>query len=284
MCRLLVFSAKEDMLTQVKDLVNAFVKASENDPHLAEVTGGKFRSHNDGWGYALIGEWINGGIQVLHYRSLKPVYEDLDGLYKLVNTLERLKWVSALLHSRKVSQGYGKTLNDVHPFHAVNPEGIDIWLAHNGSININNLNSQLSDFPSSRADSLALTIHLSKFLMKNFNTRLKELLINEVVKTALSLGILIMEAYKLPKLKALNFNIYEGRDEVRARYYRLYSYFKEGLEAVASSTVTEIFGRSKKPLRNGEVVEIEPLTLQGEVTIRHEVKNLLNNRINSVKR
>jgi len=281
MCRLLAFSARRDKLAQVKNLIDAFVKASENDPHLLEVTGGKFRSHDDGWGYALIGEWLNGGINVLHYRTIKPVYEDLDGLYKLVNSLERLKWFIALIHSRKASKGYGRTLNDVHPFHSVNIEGADFWLAHNGSVNVHALNQELSSSTISvRSDSLALALHLSKHPLKDFNTELKELIINGSVRTALSLGILIAEAGTAPRLKILNFNIYEGRNEIKAKYYRLYSYFREGHKAVLSSTIAEVYeepSMSLKPLKNGDVVEIEPSTQGGkEIFIDHIMKNLLS--------
>ncbi len=276
MCRLLAFSAKGENLPQTKNLINAFMKASENDPYLTQITGGNSRSHNDGWGYALVGEWLNGGIHVLHYRSIKPVYEDLDGLYKLVNTLERVKWVTALLHSRKASKGYGKTLNDVHPFHAVNHEGIDFWVAHNGAIDIKKLGSELSDFPETRADTLALTIYLSEFSIRSLEEKFRELLINGAVKSALSLGILIMEAGELPKLKVLNFNNYEGKDEVKAKYYSLYGYFEKGLMAIASSTVAENYGMPAKALNNGEIVNLEIYFMEGDTELKYSRKNILD--------
>jgi len=275
MCRLLAFSAKNESLSQTKKLINAFMKASENDPYLIRITGGNSRSHDDGWGYALAGEWLNGGIHVLHYRSIKPVYEDLDGLYKLINTLERVRWVTALLHSRKASRGYGKTLNDVHPFHAVNHEGIDLWVAHNGSIDTQKLGSGLSNFPKTRADTLGLTLYLSKFSIRRLEEKLKELLTNKAVKSALSLGILIMEAGEPPKLKILNFNNYEGKDEVKAKYYRLYGYFEKGLMAIASSTVAENYGMPVKALNNGEIVNLEIYSTEGNTELKYTRKNIL---------
>ena len=276
MCRLLAFTAKGENLPKTKKLINAFMKASENDPYLNQITGGNSRSHNDGWGYALVGEWLNGGIHVLHYRSIKPVYEDLDGLYKLVNTLERVRWVTALLHSRKASREYGKTLNDVHPFHTVNHEGIDFWVAHNGSIDTQKLGSESSNFPKTRADTLVLTLYLSKFSVRRLEEKLKELLRNNVVKSALSLGILIMEAGKPPMLKVLNFNNYEGKDEVKAKYYRLYGYFEKSLMAIASSTVAENYGMPVKPLNNGDIVNLEIYSTEGNTELKYARKNILD--------
>ncbi len=129
MCRLLLLVGSDTVTSS--HLLEALSRASECDPYLAELRGeGRCGSHDDGWGYALIG-YRKGRAFSRHYRSCFPIFEDeeLDHLRSLVRELDFLLLIA---HSRKVSKG-GVELRNTHPFH-YSHLGFDFWMAHNGTV------------------------------------------------------------------------------------------------------------------------------------------------------
>ncbi len=266
MCRLLTFWASTDGADSLKTLLEAFVKASKDDHHLREITSGRHTSHDDGWGYAVAGEWIEGTPYVIHYKTPKPVFEDLTGLYKLQNAVERSSFMTGVMHARKASSGFAKTIIDAHPFHATLPDGVELWLAHNGSVDTESPPSRLlPEVGEGRPDSLALTLYLSRISSFRLRDALRIALTQGLTRTALNLGILLIGPKETATL-TLNYNVYEGRDEARANYYRMYRIREEGLIANASSTITENYGMDGEPLRNGELVTLKTKRINGEPT------------------
>ncbi len=121
MCRVLFAVGRgEDMAP----LVDAFVKASENDPYKAAR--GKEPYHGDGWGYVL---FRNGDVS--HYRSVRPVFEEGDAVEALKGELKG--FAVLMLHSRAASQG-DKSLLNVQPFAFSTRRGFSFWLYHNGDL------------------------------------------------------------------------------------------------------------------------------------------------------
>ncbi|MCS7103768.1 MAG: class II glutamine amidotransferase, partial [Candidatus Korarchaeum sp.] len=129
MCRLLLLMGSNG--TAAGYLLKAFSDASECDPYLAELRGSEgCESHDDGWGYALIGHRNERSFSK-HYRSCAPVFKDpeLDNLRALLNGFDRFTLIA---HSRKISKG-GVELRNTHPFH-YSHLGFDLWIAHNGTV------------------------------------------------------------------------------------------------------------------------------------------------------
>ena len=121
MCRIL-FAAGEG--EEIAPLLDAAVKASENDPYKEKR--GKGKQHRDGWGYVLLKD---GSIK--HYRSLRPIFEDSRAVDSLRTELEGLTVL--MLHTRAASQG-AKNLFNVQPFAFSTRRGFTFWLLHNGDL------------------------------------------------------------------------------------------------------------------------------------------------------
>ncbi|MDK2854388.1 MAG: hypothetical protein PWQ92_1282, partial [Thermococcaceae archaeon] len=108
----------------MKELVDALVKSSEND--LYKVALGKSPSHKDGWGFF----WMSKD-KAEHYKTIKPIFEDKEGVEKL---LDSLKGFGVLLaHTRAASQGSVNLFN-TQPFSYSSPKGFTFWFYHNGDL------------------------------------------------------------------------------------------------------------------------------------------------------
>jgi predicted glutamine amidotransferase len=121
MCRVL-FAVGEG--ERMRPLLEALVKASENDPYKAAR--GKGNQHRDGWGYVVFQDG-----SLTHYRSEKPVFEDMEAVKKLSGSLHG--FTVLLAHSRAASQGT-KSLFNVQPFAFSSRRGFSFWLYHNGDL------------------------------------------------------------------------------------------------------------------------------------------------------
>ncbi|ANF23429.1 class II glutamine amidotransferase [Thermococcus piezophilus] len=122
MCRIL-FAAGDGK--KIKPLVDAIVKASENDPY--KERRGSGRQHRDGWGYVLVRDG-----SVRHYRSMKPIFEDSSAVASVKDALEGFSVL--MVHTRAASQG-AKNLFNVQPFAFSTRRGFSFWLLHNGDLN-----------------------------------------------------------------------------------------------------------------------------------------------------
>lgn len=273
---MLVFSALEPAIETIKELIESLVAASKEDPHLKQITNGKYHSHSDGWGYVVTGEWVEGGKYIMFYKSGTPIYEDLTGLYKLENTLERSKVLIGLAHSRKASQGFNKTCLDAHPMHTIMDDGAELWVAHNGSLDIASPRYKLllPYLGEGRPDTLSLTKYLAGAGSLRIIDALKLLISERLVRTALSLGILVAVEGKEPEAIALNYNIFEGKDHEKAEYYRMYKVSGEGFVAIGSSTIMEKYGKPSEALGNGEYVIMKVIEKGASKRISADFRNL----------
>ncbi|NJD99604.1 class II glutamine amidotransferase [Thermococcus sp. LS1] len=121
MCRIL-FAAGDGK--EIIPLVDAIVKASENDPY--KERRGRGRQHRDGWGYVLLKDG-----SVRHYRSIKPIFEDFKAVKSLKTELGGFSVL--MIHTRAASQGV-KNLFNVQPFAFSTRRGFNFWLLHNGDL------------------------------------------------------------------------------------------------------------------------------------------------------
>lgn len=236
MCRVL-FAVGEGK--KMRPLLDAFVKASENDPYKAAR--GKGSQHKDGWGYVLFRDG-----SLMHYRSERSVFEDLEAVKKLSESLHG--FTVLLTHSRAASQG-SKDIFNVQPFAFSTRRGFSFWLYHNGDLDKKRI-IELAEFEEKdfekASDSYAFAAYLCRKLESPSEGDLLRhySLISTTTRTSFNTGTLFLSpdsmvgfitAYAEPTylLKRQNW------DYVRQIVLR-----EEGLFAVASSTL-ELYHEAK---------------------------------------
>jgi len=238
---------KLDLCTTALDL---FVKMSENDPVLNVVTGGKWRSHGDGWGLAGIGiaRGERGVPAVLFHKSIIPVYDpySLKILELFKSRILRLSGVYLIAHSRlsSASEPYGERY--AHPFEVRFGDTNYLWLVHNGGIDKVSLARELESLnPYYYTDSWIAAIYLAKRLEQCVKTSSD--LDNCVAEVYMSLAEYVKEGSALDTALLL---LYSGEPALYATYYtrglsdpaleeyhRLYALTGESSWIVASSTI-----------------------------------------------
>lgn len=258
MCRMISFAATREGISNVTMLVEGLVESSREDPYSKPLT--KDTSHGDGWGYAIAYE-RGGYLYLEHYKTLNPIFEDVHGVGKLLGTLNRSEKVWGVAHSRKASRNEPKSIIDTHPFHGVTIDGVEFYLAHNGTIKKDRMKGYREVME--RCDSLILTLYLSRILLEDFPEEFKKLACREYLKSALNLGLLILTFKNQPYVQTFTYNIFD--DEDRELYYRQYLVGDGSFYAVTSSTITDyyvtIFDKVEVPkgrnckisLKHGEV-------------------------------
>jgi len=152
MCRLLVARLSGDGVESISDVLAAFVESNRFDPYLERVSGGRYYSHDDGWGLAAVGYGENPS--VIYHRMIEPIYYEssLRMLDLIAKRLQRYSEVYLLLHARKSSRNEPYGGEYVHPFMRLLENGA-IWFAHNGGAMKNELARELGVYPWVRVDS-----------------------------------------------------------------------------------------------------------------------------------
>lgn len=234
MCRLSLISGLNAELA--RKLLVAFKEASRRDEYLREISERGSSSHDDGWGYALIGE--AGDLSVSsYYRSCKPVFEDGE-FSKLGAALRSFKSFHLIVHSRKASKGK-RELRNTHPFHYAHL-GFDYWFAHNGTVNDAEISSNMGwKYDESLSDSH----YLGRFFYECLDRDFDEISFSETFKRAQNY---VKENSALNTvsifsgrgvLKSIATCFYESRSEAYEKYYKLYLHEGSGLKAAVSSTL-----------------------------------------------
>lgn len=247
MCRLLLLAGSDT--TTFNYLLNALSEASECDPYLAELRGeGRCGSHDDGWGYALIG-YRKGKALSRHYRSCVPVFEDpeLDHLRSFVRELDFLLLIA---HSRKASKG-GVEVRNAHPFH-YSHLGFDFWIAHNGTVNDRMIAEEKGwDYDEGISDTYYLGRYIYESLGELPALALKRA--SKFVREGSAMNTVSL-ASKGPEAMAMATCLYHARDEGYEKYYRLLE-FREGSSfGVVSSTLSLYASLSFSELPNGKAL------------------------------
>jgi len=259
MCRVLFAAGRGE---EMVPLVDAFVKASRNDPYKAAR--GKRPYHGDGWGYVLLRDE-----GVSHYRSLRPVFEDNTAVERLKNSLEGFTVLMA--HSRAASQG-GRSLFNVQPFAFSTRRGFSFWLYHNGDLDKGKL-IEMAGFEErdleGASDSYALGAYLCRKLGSPEPDEVLRLYspVMKATNTSLNTGTLFqtpegISAFITAYSKPLYIMNPKNWDYVKQMVLR-----RENLFAVASSTL-ELYLRDEwKPVLNGTAfyVRIDPREERFEV-------------------
>jgi predicted glutamine amidotransferase len=177
MCRLLYFSGSKNQYEIVKNLIDALVKASEKDntlPILKQHRDGFddntlqiSKQHKDGFGYVFVGLKENEQ-KIFYFKSEKPIFESIDEIEKLKNSLKNFDKFCLSLHSRMASDGDVNKSNS-HPYFFKIEDTLSFFISHNGTLNkseiVNEykLNNQIIE---SKTDTYCLGLSLKEDIKK----------------------------------------------------------------------------------------------------------------------
>ncbi|WP_430515256.1 class II glutamine amidotransferase [Pyrococcus woesei] len=228
MCRILLAVGEGQ---RIVPWIEAFVRASENDPY--KEARGKGKSHKDGWGYVLITEDY-----VKHYKSKKPVFEDeeVDELKKNISGFSVL-----MAHSRAASQGSVETFN-AQPFSFGSPHGYQLYFMHNGDLNKSMLLDALK-LPKEKfldvSDSYVAGMYVSLFVTSQEDEEIVKAIsaLKEVVNTSLNVGIILASPGRLKVIGVAYMREEFLENKAERDYMRLITFPDFDLFVLASSTL-----------------------------------------------
>ncbi len=123
MCRILTGLIEEADPGIISRFLDSLIDASRSDP----LNNGK--PHPHGWGYILIGKGI------YEYRSGLPIYSDTRAVEELRNKITNAPNIF-IIHTRRKSPGTPIGSQHSHPYHYELENGIDMWIAFNGGIEV----------------------------------------------------------------------------------------------------------------------------------------------------
>jgi predicted glutamine amidotransferase len=260
MCRVLFAVGNGE---EMAPLVDAFVRASEKDPY--KEARGKKPYHGDGWGYVL---FKNNSVR--HYRSLRPVFEDENGVKALKGELDG--FVILMAHSRAISQGE-KSLLNTQPFAFSTRRGFSFWLYHNGDLDKAKI-IEMAEFERKDLEGTSDSYTMGAYLCRRLGSYGPDELLTHYSKmmgatnTSLNTGSLFLG----PKGDLVGFVTAYSRPTYIMNpknwdYVRQIAIRRDGLFAVASSTLELYLDWEWEPVVNGTAfyVRIDPQSGEFEV-------------------
>lgn len=228
MCRVLFAVGKGEAM---KELVDALVKSSEND--LYKVALGKSPSHKDGWGFF----WMSKD-KAEHYKTIKPIFEDKEGVKKL---LDSLKGFGVLLaHTRAASQGSVNLFN-TQPFSYSSPKGFTFWFYHNGDLRKDEL-IKMAEFEGEMLKDASDSYVFGLYLLRRLSSLNESEILNTfkaalpIVRTTLNTGTLLVSPNNVRGFVTAYMVESREKDPLFKRYSRLLKVEEKNLFAVVSST------------------------------------------------
>ncbi len=229
---------------EILEALGALREAARHDPYGEALYGES--SHGDGWGLFLA---ALDGSRSLHYRSLRPIYEE-DPWGMLAQALPGAP-VILMAHARAASEGTPKDLASTHPVHARSRWG-DLYLVHNGSFAEGPLEAVVGRWPGPHNDTALAAAALASRIGRRISRQDLEWLLGAEASGA-NLGIALL-GEGIQVVVGSHYRLLgDGRDEHRSRYYRVYRCEYPGGQIYASSTIAELhLRRPCVPMGNGE--------------------------------
>lgn len=213
-CRMFGYAGKSQ--TDLHSLYSALKGACDNDPTLHAVAAGCSR-HCHGWGYV-----IHAGNGLFHYRSARPIYDDVVVLPKLEGEIR------AIFHGRYASNESLVGHIFSHPFVASTNKEV-IFLAHNGGVTV------------PPGEPLQRTVDSEWVLdkiIRNGATDATLVELKESTKSALNLLILKVSRAVGTPASLQYFNFFKSKEAGKAAYYDMFLGAMPGGRALVSSTLT----------------------------------------------
>ncbi len=247
LCRIIAAHAYNLRGLQIlQQLIVALVNAAKYDPLMPS----KKKQHCDGYGYVLLYRKRTGsGGRLKHERfdaftigeeNIDPCIVNLEELERSTNRIIDILVNSSeayiVLHARKASPKTPRGTLYAHPYHAsfINTIGeqVELFLAHNGYVNIESLAGILGYSTISEVtDSYLATMYITEGLKrgKDIQKLLEE--ISSFTVTAFATGVLVLRDNHLPEL------YYSNRVVKNPEYYSLKRIRGDGINAVVSPTI-----------------------------------------------
>ncbi|NJE04574.1 class II glutamine amidotransferase [Thermococcus sp. M36] len=230
MCRIL-FAVGDGR--EMAPLVDALVKSSKRDPY--KERRGRGSQHRDGWGYVLLREG-----SVRHYRTARPIFEDLRAVESLKDELNGFTVLMA--HSRAASQGV-KGLFNVQPLAFSSRHGFTFWLIHNGDLDKERI-IEMAELEARELEGASDTYVFATYLCRRLQSpNLSDLLvqyraIEETVRSVFNTAALFYDS-RLGFRAFITARMSEGylKDPLHRDYARLLVLERGNIFAVASSTL-----------------------------------------------
>lgn len=215
MCRMFAYvgTSRKD----VADLYASLKNAAKYDRTLTWMPESK-RQHKDGWGCAIYTEK-----DLFHYRTQKPIFEDLDfALPEISGT------VYAIFHARAAGGSPIGSPVFSHPFVAVTDKET-IFMSHNGAL--------VAEPSNTIVDS---ELALRKIAEKGLEDAAAEL--KPMTKSALDLFVLSIDrGTRKAELECMSYWSERGSDKEKDAYYQLFEGDMSAGKAVFSSTMADDF-------------------------------------------
>ncbi len=262
MCR--IFFLKTKNKERALKYIEAWKKASENDPYLQKVAEelnikGIKNKHMHGWGYLFL-DFNNFYI----YKTIKPIYEDknFEKLKELISNAEKEFLILGL--TRITDVGYYSSI-DSHPFSFItkdNNEIVEVFITYNGLINYEEISKEynLNDKVFEKRNTL---LSLLTALIYDTSKPLKERMIEfkKFAKSGYNLfSILVyperikafIMAYAKPELLKKDFLF---------NYYSVAKKIEDDLVFAGNKLIAEILEKEGEKgfeiMKNGEYFEVE---------------------------
>ncbi len=257
MCRILVYIGSADSIRRHSDeLIRSFKEVSRYDWIFDKYTKGKEKSHSDGWGF--LGYEHSIGRKITLYKSLNPFYEDdVSPLYKWIEYSNGL--VVLLLHVRAKSENMERNIFSVHPIYAESPDGSQIYVIHNGTLNKEPLAKLVGESVESPRYSMYNDTYYAARIISNMNvfnvSKLKSLLEifsqSKYLYSAFNFGLLWLSKGHSYLVVGPMYRTMKGKELVD--YYRFYLAEGEDFDLYLSSTNVEWLERHDTDLSFEEV-------------------------------
>ncbi len=260
-------SSRREAVSTAFTLLDAFLKASREDPYLAAL-GAPEPSHCHGWGYVVVASTTAGGY-TLYARGDEGTCSA--NLATLATAVERVKeaisahdWsrLVAIIHSRRAGRKEPRGPLHAHPYHYTHPSRHGeqhFFLVHNGSLEKDFFTKTVGLDPSSYTDTAAAFYWLAKKLAAGAEPATLYRRLTGYTRTALNTVLLHVK----PGSETVVATAYTrpGLDAARTKYYQFYMLKAESLLGFASSTVIDTSTASVDAEEmESEIVVVEPAT------------------------
>ncbi len=247
LCRIIATHAYNLRGLQIlQQLIVALVKAAKYDPLMPS----KKKQHCDGYGYVLLYRKRTGSGWRLKYErfdaftigeeKINPCIVNLEELERstnrIINLLMNSNEAYIIIHTRKASPKTPRGTLYAHPYHAsfINSIGehVELFLAHNGYVNIESIAGILgySTMPQV-TDSYLATIYIAEGLKRGEDIQKLLEEISSFTVTAFATGVLVLRDNHLPEL------YYSNRVVKNPEYYSLKRIRGDGINAVVSPSI-----------------------------------------------
>ncbi len=229
----------------LKQIMDGLRRASNSDPLL----GGK--SHSHGWGYVLLQD-----DRIYEYHSYKPIYLDRRGYDKLLETIrDSEEYSMGIIHSRRASRNNPLGLLHTYPYHYMVENGIDLWLAFNGSMKTYGETSRTDAYILGRELVEKCRHHSGldgfiKCIVEEYRG-----LRDRIVSGGILLSMITQSIDDRIDSAIILHPIYKTSRRSLKEYYRYYLLKRNDLEAIMSSSIVHYIKdleEDVKPVREGE--------------------------------